>query len=146
MGIHMTRIRITRIGLFAAAMMVLAGCGANDYLGKPKEPEPNIVPVNYRQEIVDTLRQTLEDITNVRDAYVSEPALVPVGRDQRYAVCVRANSRNSVGQYTGSKDRIGYFFAGRLNQLVEATKEQCGNAAYKPFPELEKICLANRCP
>jgi len=29
--------------------------------------------------------------------------------------------------------------------LVEATKEQCGNAAYKPFPELEKLCQAKKC-
>ena len=46
--------------------------------------------------------------------------------------------------YTGSKDRIAYFYGGHLNQLVEATKEQCGNAAYKPFPELEKLCLARQ--
>ena len=42
----------------------------------------------------------------------------------------------------GSKDRIAYFFGGHLNQLIEASTEQCGNAAYKPFPELEKLCLA----
>jgi len=29
--------------------------------------------------------------------------------------------------------------------MVEATKEQCGNAAYKPFPELEKYCFASKC-
>ena len=51
----------------------------------------------------------------------------------------------SARQYTGAKDRIGYFFGGHLNQLVDATKEQCGNAAYKPFPELEKICLGTKC-
>ena len=46
--------------------------------------------------------------------------------------------------YAGSTDRIAYFYGGHLNQLVEATKEQCGNAAYKPFPELEKLCLADQ--
>jgi len=29
--------------------------------------------------------------------------------------------------------------------LIQASKEQCGNAAYKPFPELEKLCLATKC-
>ena len=54
-------------------------------------------------------------------------------------------ARDASRQYTGSTDRIAYFYGGHLNQLVEATKEQCGNAAYQPFPELEKICLAVKC-
>jgi hypothetical protein len=58
---------------------------------------------------------------------------------------VRSDSRNANKEYMGSKDRIGFFYGGRLNQLVEATKEQCGNAAYKPFPELEKLCQARKC-
>ena len=87
----------------------------------------------------------LDDPTNVRDAYISDPVLRPVGKDERYTVCVRSNSRDAARQYTGSKDRIGYFYGGHLNQLIDATKEQCGNAAYKPFPELEKLCQARKC-
>ena len=30
-------------------------------------------------------------------------------------------------------------------QLIETTREQCGNAPYKPFPELETLCLAKKC-
>ena len=134
-----------RIFLAAAAALALGACAAGDYLGKPKEPEPNIVPANYKQDILDTLRQTLDDPTKVRDASLSEPALVAIGREQRYAACVRSNSRDTARQYTGVKVRIAVFFAGRLNQLVEATKDQCVNAAYKPFPELEKICLSKEC-
>lgn len=134
-----------RIFLVAAIAFALAGCAAGDYLGKPKEPEPNVFPASYKKEIADTLTTTLEDPTNVRDAYASEPALTTVGKEQRYTVCVRANSRDSARQYMGSKDRIAVFFAGHLNQLVDATKEQCGNAAYKPFPELQKLCLGKSC-
>ena len=71
-----------------------------------------------------------------------DPALVPVGKDSRYAVCIRSNSRDYHRNYPGSQDRIAYFYGGHLNQLVDATKEQCGNAAYKPYPELEKLCLS----
>ena len=81
----------------------------------------------------------------MRDAFISEPVLRSAGKEQRYTVCVRANSRNLLRDYTGAKDRIGYFYGGHLNQLIEATKEQCGNAAYKPFPELEKYCLGTKC-
>ena len=123
--------------------LALAACSSD--AKKNAEPDPNILPVNYKQEIIDTLTRALDDPTNVRDAFISEPVLRPAGKEERYTVCVRANSRNLARHYTGAKDRIGYFFGGHLNQLIEATKEQCGNAAYKPFPELEKFCLANKC-
>jgi ABC-type Fe3+-hydroxamate transport system substrate-binding protein len=128
--------------LSGLAALALAACSSDS---KKAEPDPNLAPVNYKQEIIDTLTRTLEDPTNVREAFISEPVLRPAGKEQRYTVCVRANSRNILRQYTGVKDRIGYFYGGHLNQLVEATKEQCGNAAYKPFPELEKLCLASKC-
>lgn len=134
-------------GLFfiSAIALALTACSSGDYLGKPKEVDPNIFPTDYKSEISLTLTHVLDDPTNVRDAYISDPVLVPVGSDQRYAVCVRSNSRNQVRQYTGSKDRIAYFYGGHLNQLVDATQQQCGNAAYKPFPELEKVCLSKKC-
>jgi ABC-type Fe3+-hydroxamate transport system substrate-binding protein len=125
--------------LIAIVAGVLAGCAGDK---KADDVDPNIFPAQYKQEIIDTLTRTLTDPTNVRDAYVTEPSLVPVGKDSRYAVCVRSNSRDFNRNYPGIKDRIAYFFGGHLNQLIDATKEQCGNAAYKPFPELERVCLS----
>jgi phytoene/squalene synthetase len=107
--------------------------------------DPNIFPSGFRQEILSTLSSTLDDPTNVRGAFISDPALIQAGKDQRYAVCMRFNARNLNRQYTGSKDRIAYFYGGHLNQLIDATQEQCGKAAYKPWPELEKYCLAKSC-
>lgn len=123
--------------------LALAACSSDSK--KNAEPEPNILPTNYKQEIIDTLSRTLDDPTNVREAFISEPVLRPAGKEERYTVCVRANSRNLMRNYAGAKDRIGYFYAGHLNQLIEATKEQCAKAAYKPFPELEKLCLGMSC-
>jgi hypothetical protein len=125
------------IAIFAGA---LAACAY-------KEPviDPNLFPSGFKKEIVDTLMQTLDDPTNVRDAYISDPVLAKVANDQRYAACVRFNARDANHHYMGSSDKIVYFYGGQLNQLIEATKEQCGKAAYKPFPELEKICLGAKC-
>jgi hypothetical protein len=130
-----------RLGLLSALAMALAACMSDS----KKAEDPNIFPANYKQEILDTLTSALADPTNVRDAFITEPALAAGSRDQRYTVCVRYNARDESRQYTGSKDRIGYFYGGHLNQLVETDKDQCAKAAYKPFPELEKICYAKKC-
>ncbi len=133
------------IYLISVLAIVLTACSSGDYFGKPKEVDPNIFPSDYKQEMLVTLTRVLGDPTNVRGAFISDPVLSPVGKDQRYTVCVRADSRDAALNYTGSKDRIAYFYGGHLNQLVDATKEQCDKAAYKPFPELEALCLGKSC-
>jgi len=138
---------MTKIAASGCVLSVLAvgliGCSGSG--SKQPEENPNVFPADYKNEILLTMTNALEDPTNIRDAFVSEPVLRQAGKEERYVVCVRSDSRNANKQYTGSMDRIGYFYAGHLNQLIDATKEQCGNAAYKPFPELEKLCQAKKC-
>jgi len=129
--------------LLSTLAVSLIGCSGSS--SKQPEENPNVFPADYKNEILLTMTNTLEDPTNIRDAFISEPALRQAGKEERYVVCVRSDSRNANRNYTGSKDRIGYFYAGHLNQLIDATKEQCSNAAYKPFPELEKLCQAKKC-
>lgn len=121
--------------------LALAACSTD----LNKGPDPNILPSNYKQEILDTMMSTLPDPTNVRDAFISEPALTTLSKEARYTVCVRYNGRNENRQYMGNKDRVGFFYGGHLNQLVDADQGQCAKVTYKPFPELEKLCLAKRC-
>ena len=134
--------KIASACLLSALAAGLIGCSSSS---KQSEENPNVFPADYKNEILLTMTSTLDDPTNVRGAFISEPALRQAGKEERYVVCVRSDSRNANKQYTGSMDRIGYFYAGHLNQLIDATKEQCGNAAYKPFPELEKLCQAKKC-
>lgn len=136
--------RIAARLMLPALLLALAGCSS---FGR-NEPavEPNLFPTNYKKEIIDTIRPMLSDPTNVKDAGITDPTLRPAGKEERYAVCVRANARDPDRKYMGVQYRIAWFFGGNLNQLVDATPEQCGNAAYKPFPELEKLCQAKFCP
>ena len=139
------------MGGLAARLCVLAGlttalAACTVFETKRENLDPNVFPGNYKQEVLDTLTNTLDNPANVRDAFITDPTLAPVGNDQRYIICVRYNARNLLQQYAGSKDRIGYFYGGHLNQLIQATPEQCGNAPYKPFPELEHLCQVAKCP
>lgn len=128
--------------LLSALAVSLLACSSDK---KQAEENPNVFPSDYKNEILTTLTSSLDDPTNIRSAYITDPFIRPAGKEERYVVCVRSDSRNVARHYTGITDRIGYFYNGHLNQLVDATKEQCGNIAYKPFPELEKLCQAKKC-
>ena len=133
---------VARLCLLFAFALTLLACSSST---KESEDNPNILPSNYKNEILNTMTESLDDPTNVRSASISDPALRNVGKEERYIVCVRSDSRDVNKQYTGIKDRMAIFYGGHLNQLIDATKEQCGNAAYRPFPELEKLCQAKKC-
>jgi hypothetical protein len=133
---------VAKLCLLSGLAMSLVACSSSK-----KEPEenPNVFPSDYKSEILNTMTSTLDDPTNVRSAYITDPVIRPAGKDERYVVCIRSDSRDVFRHYTGIKDRIAFFYGGHLNQLIDATKEQCGNAAYKPFPELENLCQAKKC-
>ena len=94
-------IRATSLCLLSVFTLAVAGCSSN---GKAPEEDPNVFPASYKDEILNTLTNLLEDPTNVRNAYISDPVLRAVGKDQRYTVCVRSDSRNANKEYMGSKD------------------------------------------
>jgi len=129
------------LALLGSAIALGACSGA----GTQETVDPNLFPTEYHQEILDAMRKALDVQTNVREAAISEPALRAAGREQRYSVCVKANSRDINGQYTGVKERIAWFWGGHLNQLVDAAPGQCAGAAYRPWPELENLCQAAKC-
>lgn len=117
------------------------------------EDRPNVFPANYRGDLVAALHTYLSDPGNIRDAYVAEPVLATVGRQQRYTSCVRFNARDTGGRYT-ARVVLGVFSSGRFDQFLEVSqstdptrrealstliKEHCDAAEYKRFPELEAM-------
>jgi hypothetical protein len=75
----------------------------------------------------------------VREAFVTVPAIRPFGGFERYASCIRYNARTTAGKYAGSKDSIVIFRQGKLERIVDQGRELCKDAAYVPFPELERL-------
>jgi hypothetical protein len=70
---------------------------------------------------------------------VSEPALKTFDNVSRYVVCVRYNARRTDGGYAGPKDSLVLFRDGRLDRIIDNGREACRDAAYQPFPELERL-------
>ncbi len=128
--------------LVAVAGAALAGCGT-DHAREMREERAAVFPDNSRAQVLAFMRTYLNDPTNVRDAYIAEPAMKELGSQNRYVVCVRYNAKNSDGRYGGSKDGMALFDNGRFDRMIDQFSSrvvnQCADAAYKPFPELEAL-------
>jgi hypothetical protein len=102
-----------------------------------------VFPANYRAELLAYLRNFLNDPTNVRNAYLSEPVLIRLEGEERYITCVRFDARNSYGSYRGSREYLATYFAGKLEYFAELRPEsgddRCRTATYMPFPELQQL-------
>ena len=135
---------LCRLALLMAAGLTLAGCWQSS---TEVQVDPNVVPnpAKYRPQVVELVTKLLDDPTNVRDAGITDPVLRDVGGAPRYMIRVRFNPRNFNRDYTGIVERVAYFYGGDVNQFVKAEPGQCNSAAYRPFPELEKVCRAEKC-
>ena len=121
-------------------MGVLAACA-----GQPKEGE-DVLPKDYRNDIKLLLQQTLDDPTNLRDTAVTEPRIDPNAPIKRYYSCVKYNAREQVTKrYKGVVEKLAVFHEGNLNQLIEPPPGMCPAAAYRPYPEIQKMCLGTKC-
>jgi len=125
------KVRAGLAALLAAA--VIAGCSgsAKKQPPTPAAADPNVFPANYRAQVVRFLAQNLSDAADFRGALIAQPALKRVGDTQHYVVCIQLNGHNR------RKDRVAIYLSGELNQYVDSTPEQCGDAAYQPLKELE---------
>lgn len=131
----------------AMAAILLNGC-ARDNLEptaadlKARWDAQNVMPANYKADLLAYMRTYLNDPTHVRGASVTAPFLKFVGPGDRYIVCVRYNARNTDGKYMGSKDGAAIYVSGKLDRFVDSQRElreMCKDAAFGPFPELEKL-------
>ncbi len=138
------------LGALAAWGALAAGCATDP--GSVQVGNPNAPPVNYREEILAYLKAYINNPTGIRDAAITEPAIQThhagmggqgIGsgpmKVERYTVCIRYNAKNSIGRYEGTRDRVVLFLAGKLDTMSPARGDQCKDAQWRPFPELEKL-------
>ena len=110
------------------AAVALGGCSARK---EQQAVDPNALPTNYRSTLVAFLRQSLKNRADFRGAMISEPALKPVGPSQHYVVCIQFNPRSQI------KTKAAVFLSGQMTQFIDASPEQCADAVYSPFKELD---------
>jgi hypothetical protein len=136
-------------GVMLVLALVLGGCAHGSGFGDAtpaNDPDINVLPANYKPEIVAAMHAYLSDPTGIRDAGIAEPALKTVGGNLRYVVCLRLNAKKRGTEYAGTKELSAVFVAGRFDRFAEIPKgehaderDRCAGAAYASFPELEKL-------
>jgi hypothetical protein len=101
----------------------------------------NAYPTNYKADILAAMHAYLSDPTGIRDASISEPTLRPatMSSPARYMACLRFNPKKTATVYDGMHEVVAVFLAGRFDQFNDQPKDLCKDAAYAPFPELEKL-------
>ncbi len=125
---HMIR-KVHRAGMILIMVAgALAGCSKNQ---QTATIDPNALPANYRTTLVAFLRQSLTNRADFHGVMISEPALKPVEGSQHYVVCVQFNPRSAI------KTKAAVYLAGQMTQFIDATPEQCADASYQPFKELD---------
>lgn len=135
-GYWMSGLRTGAVLLGAAVALALAGCSS--FGSKPKPDfvvNPNVYPANYRKQIAGLLTMQLTNPIEFRTAQISQPVLKPVtdGTEPHYIVCLQYPDR------TEHRVKVVVFLEAAPTQYVDATPQQCGGAAYGPFPELAKM-------
>jgi hypothetical protein len=127
-------------------VLILGGCsGSGPTLGfgksapPPPPTDPNVFPAKYRSEVVDFMRTWLNNPSNVRDAFITEPALRPVAGTPHYIACVRYNPRATDKGYEGPQQRLAIFLGGRLTQFLPDDPSLCAGLSYQRFRELEAM-------
>jgi len=131
--------------LLLLALLAVGGCstdtGPSQAELRARWDAQNVNPRAYKQDILAFLRTYLNDPTHIRAASVSQPQLKTVGPGERYVACVRYNARQSDGKYAGAKDGAAVYVAGKLDRFLDGKQGQpyCKDAAYAPFPELERL-------
>lgn len=135
-------------GLFVGSSLLLGACGHHHSPSSEaaaSDPDINILPADYKRDILAAMHAYLNDPTGIRDAGIADPALKSVGNAKRYVVCLRFNAKTrfdakkNSNEYAGLKETAAIFVAGRFDRFAETAREQCADATHTPFPELEKL-------
>ena len=129
-------------GLAVAMVLVLAGCNSDWMAARDRnEVAFTTAPTNHRTEIIAMMRSYLNDPTNVRDAYISEPGLRTLDGVSRTTVaCATTRARATVNTPAARKPLCCSVTVAR----IRSSTTLAGSARTRPirpnFPESSRPC------
>jgi hypothetical protein len=136
-----------RATLVFGLALLLGACGHHSLTaGSDDDNGINAYPANYKTDILGAMHVYLNDPTGIRDAAVSPPVPKQIDGETRYIACVKFDPKKNSTDYAGIGELAAVFLVGRFDHFADGTKGQteaaktlCAEAAYAPFPELQKL-------
>jgi hypothetical protein len=144
-------VRISHILIASASLCLLSACATP--AGPGGGEAANAFPKDYKADILAMAAQYADGSHKIKDAAISEPVLKQLPQGERYVVCAHFNPAGKDGKYLGMKGGVGIFWFGKLDQVAEVPMDDkgrsdpsgpCGDAAYQPFPEAEKLAAGGK--
>ena len=129
----------------APLLALLVGCAtvdARDITDESEADQIRAMPVDYKNVIIGRLKDILRDPYSIRSAEISPPQYGWVGLTgggNAAFVCVRFNSRNAFGGYTGVQTHVAAWQRGHFEGVFENPISCNDHVVYRPFPELENL-------
>ena len=118
-------------------VLALALAGCTSFNPPPANSvDANILPANYKASVMTFLQTNASGIVGTASAQLAPPTLRQFGSESRYVVCLNASGTDDIRRESWHKEKMFVFYAGEINQYVDATEEGCKGAAFAPFPEL----------
>ncbi len=134
-----------KLVIAAGAIAALAACHYEPKVEENAVPRPE----EYKEYFQDYVRNERIDPTGIRDTFISTPAQRTIAPNTiRYVICFKYTAKDNTDtrRYDRPKEVAAIFYDRRVTQYTAPTPELCGQAAYQPFPELQKLCREKACP
>ncbi|MGB6119092.1 MAG: hypothetical protein WBF87_12810 [Mesorhizobium sp.] len=123
--------------IIVAAALALAGCQTSEELHSAVAMSQPVPPA-IKAAIVAAARDTLVDPYSVRDAEISH--MMFNAKSGLHWVCVKANSKNRMGGYTGRQALEVWVRNGQLaGNLPNSPACNLPSLRWEPFTELEAL-------
>lgn len=96
-------------------------------------------PDNYRELVVEYMKESFKDPASIRDAKISSPYIYQ--KRAVWQVCVEANAKNSMGGYVGTRAFVAWIQNGAISKITRATAgyDHSCDMPMEEFPEANKI-------
>ncbi|WP_156418517.1 hypothetical protein [Aureimonas sp. D3] len=134
--------RFTLLAALAAAPLTLSGCQTAEFNQTAMDRQRPATEAEVNG-VLKGMRDSLRDPYSVRDAEISNVfELKSVGSQPDQHVCVKGNTRNGFGAYTGRQTYLVYLRNGvafGVNQDIFAQSLCNRVGGYRPFTEVRRL-------
>lgn len=127
-----------------AVLLAVTSLSACSSIGTPSANFDDPFPENYKQIVLQGIKDRFFDPYSIRDAAISSPRVGPpfnIGGSEGWVVCFKGNVKNRMGGYIGMRESVFMIRGGKVIDFTEGPEPfytapyYCKDVTYEPFSE-----------